>query len=91
METELKGKWKEFALAEVLYQWSSGEGDAFKSPHQLYDLLVETQSEDQVDLIGVFQKYKMEVWGPFECWEYFDVVDYMKALAMKAQEVEAQP
>jgi len=75
---EIKNKWKVFAFANILSDWS---GEA----NEIYDKLQDA-SEEQID--AIFEDHAIDVWQPFEYWLLIDVWEKIQDIATNAQQIE---
>ena len=78
----MKAKWKRFAMAQVLSQWS-----AKVATEILFDWMRDT--EDGA-LVSLFEDYDVVVWQPFEDWTLSEIVEVIVDMATRAEEVEGE-
>ena len=78
----MKAKWKRFAMARVLSQWS-----AKVATEILFDWMRDTEDEA---LVSLFDDYDISVWQPFEDWPLTDIAGLIVDLATRAEEVEGE-
>ena len=77
-----KGKWKRFAIGEVLCEW-----DERVDSETLWDWISETQDSD---LVKLFDDYDVIVWQPFEDWPLSEIANHITELAARAEDYETK-